>query len=147
MTSATEPKTIDLGGHCVQREGTAGQTITPGMLVAVAADGDVDFVTEGQECSAAFAVEFDETGRDIDDNYAVADQVKYKVFTSGSRVNAIIADGEDIAVGDKLTSNGDGALKEAGDTDFVIAEARAVAAPSGSTARCEVEIAPGRGIA
>lgn len=151
MTSATDPKTIDLSqtGYCIQREAAAGQVITPGALVEVAADGDVDFVLEGQEAAPAFAVENDLTGKGIDDDYAVGDQVRYKIFNQGERVYALIADGEDIDFGDRLTSNGDGTLKEAGNTDFVIARSvnSANVAPSGETARCQVEVMTGRGIA
>lgn len=147
MTSATEPKTIDIGGEYIQREGVAGQIITPGFLVQVAGDGDVDFVAAGEECAPAFAVEFAMTGRGIDDNYAVGDQVIYKTFAAGSQVYALIQDGQDISFGERLTSNGNGKLKTAGDTDFVVAEARGAVAPSGSDGRLIVEIAPGRGTA
>lgn len=149
MTSATTPKTIDLGGcaYPTQREAAAGQIIKPGFLVKLAADGDVDFVAAGEECAAAFAVENDYTGRGIDDDYAVADQAVYRVFQNGDRVYALIQDGQDISFGERLTSNGNGKLKTAGDTDFVVAEAREAVAPSGADGRCIVEIAVGRGTA
>jgi hypothetical protein len=89
----------------------------------------------------------DLTGRGITDAYADGDQVLYGIFPNGAKVYALIADSEDIALGDKLTSKGNGTLKEAGATDYVIAEAReAIGATTGET-RCIVEIATGRGIA
>lgn len=149
MTSATAPKTIDLGGMCIRREGVAAAAITPGHLVGVDANGEISksHVLDGQEGAPAFALEYDLTGMGIDDDYADGDQVLYGIFPNGSKLYALIADGEDIAVGDKLASNGDGTLKEAGATDFVVAEAREAVVTSGAVARCIVEVAAGRGIA
>lgn len=147
MTSATEPKTIDLGGNCIQREAEAGEAITPGMLVEIDSAGElIAHGTAAQECQPAFALEFAMTGRSITDAYADGDQVIYGIFADGSEVYAIIADGEDIAVGDKLASDGAGALAEAATTDFVVAEAREAVVTSGAVGRCRVEIAVGRGV-
>lgn len=144
MTSATVAKTIIITGHCLQKEGIAGATITPGMLVERNANAEViPHASDGASAQPAFAVEYDMTGRGIDDNYASGDQVIYKVAYEGSEINALIADGESIAYDDPLTSNGDGSLREAGAGDHVVALARAAATPSGSTARCIVEVTSG----
>lgn len=144
MTSATTPKTIDLGGNSIQREGRAAGAILPGHLVVMTAAALLAVNTvSSQQCQAAFAVEFDLTGRGIADAFAADDQVVYRIFAPGSHVYAWIADGEDIAYGTKLTSNGDGALREAVAGDFVVAEAREASAPSGADARAVVEISLG----
>lgn len=151
MNSATDIKTILLSDTAVngpQHEAKAAATITPGMLVEIDSNGElIPHGTSGQEGQAAVAIENDLTGRGIDDDYSSGDQVRYHVLPDGARFNGIILDGEDIAVGDALASNGDGKLKEAANTDFVVGYARAASAPSGSDGRASVEVAKGRGIA
>lgn len=146
MTTETEPKTIHLAGNYQQKEGKAGATVTPGMLVERNASEEViPHATAGGSAQPAFAREFDLTGRGIDDDYASGDRVIYMVEYEGSEVYAIIADGEDIDYDDPLTSNGDGALREAAAGEPVVARSRNSdnVAPSGSTARCIVEVSTG----
>lgn len=150
MTSATEPKTILIstcGG--IKREGKAGGAITPGMLLNIRNPAAIVAHNEaGQECQVAVAVEYDLTGRNITQAYALNDQVMYHVLPDGDRFYGIIAASQNIAIGDLLTSNGAGQLVEAAATDFVIGIARqAVVTGVGVTARCIVEAAKGRGIA
>lgn len=148
MTSATAPKTIDLGGQSVQREGIAGGAITPGMLVTVNSSGEVVVHgTAGQEGARGFAVEYDLAGRGIDDDYAQGDQVVYRTPAEGSRFYGILASGQNVSRGAALTSNGDGRLKAAGDTDFVEGYAAEAVDASGGAARIRVDVHKGRGIA
>jgi len=150
MASKDTPKTILLGGcHGLQREGKAGGAITPGMLLNIRALAAVVAHNEaGQECQAAFAIENDFVGKGISDAYANGEQVRYGVLPDGERVYALVAASQNIALGDLLTSNGDGMLKEAGATDFVIGIARSVLVTGvGVTGRIILEIAKGRGIA
>lgn len=149
MTSATDPKTIILTGCGARKEGKAGGAITPGMLLnvrnvaALVAHNDA-----GQECQAAIAKEYDLTGRTITQAYANGDQVLYDVLNDGDRFYGLLAASQNIAIGDLVTSNGDGMLKEAGATDFVIGIARtALVTGVGVTGRLIVEVALGRGIA
>lgn len=146
MTSATDPKTIILAGHCLHKEAIAGATITPGMLVERnASENLIPHGTSGGSAQPAFAIENDLVGRGIDDDYASDDQVMYKVVYEGGEVYALIADGEDIDYDDPLTSDGAGALREAAAGEPVVARSRnsANVAPSGTTARCVVEVATG----
>lgn len=146
MTSATDPKTIRLAGHGCRKEAIAGGTITPGMLLAYTAAGAiVAHAQAGDNAMPYFALEYDLTGRDIDDNYAEDDQVLFEAGYPGAQYYAIIADNENIAFDDPLTSNGDGTLREAVAGEHVVARSRSLdaVAPSGSTARCPVEVAQG----
>jgi hypothetical protein len=149
MSSATEAKTILIGGVGIQREAVAAAIIRPGHLITLNnALAAIPHNEAGQEVPSAWAVEYDLTGRGIADNYAIGDQVVYHVLPEGARVNALIAANVATTLGAKLSSNGDGTLKLAAATDFVVAVARAVVtAEVGVVKRCIVEVVRGRGIA
>ena len=59
-----------------------------------------------------FALEDELQGKGIDDAYAVDAIVQYDQYLPGDRVNAILADGETVVIGDRLMSAGDGTLKK-----------------------------------
>jgi hypothetical protein len=127
-----------------QKEAIAGGVITPGMLLAYTALGAiVAHAQAGDNAMGYFALEYDLTGRGIDDNYASDDQVLFEAGYPGAEYYALIADGENIAFNDPLTSNGDGALREAAAGEHIVAYAREAAAPDGAVGRCRVEIANG----
>ena len=151
MTSATTPKTVDLGDACrhIRREAVAGGAITPGMLMRgpdsageVLVHNQADNIAEGM-----FALEFDKTGRTIADAYAADDQVEYGVFPQGARVYAWLQSGQNITKGALLTSSGDGRLKVAGNTSFVVARALESVDASGAAARIRVEVMLGKAAA
>jgi hypothetical protein len=146
MPSNDTPKTVRLDScYAPQREGKANGVITPGMLLNIRNQAAIVAHNEaGQECQAAFAVENDLVGKGINDNYAVGEQIRYQILPDGARVYARVAAAQNIAIGDLLTSNGDGDLKEAAVTDFVIGIARTALVGAG---RIVLEIAKGRGIA
>lgn len=144
MTSATTPKTINIAGMGCPKEGIAGATITPGMLLAYNAAGAV--IPHGQAGDNAmpyFAKEYDLTGRGIDDNYAADSQVLFEAFYVGAQVYAIIQDGETVLFDSPLTSNGDGTLRVAVAGEIVIAYAREAVSPVGANGRCIVEVGSG----
>lgn len=90
----------------------AGEAITPGMLVSVASDGDVDKNSSaGGVCEKLFALEDELQGRTIDTDYDSGDPVQCWLATPGEEVLAWLANGEDVSIGDLLVSNGDGQLK------------------------------------
>lgn len=145
MTSATTPKTIRLAGVCHQREGVAGGTITPGMLVQRgAADAIAVHGTAGQQAQSLWALEFDLTGRGIDDAYESGDQMLLGVAEEGAEIYAILASGQNVADGAKLQSAGNGKLSAASTYDFVVAEAKEAVDASGGDARIRVIISRGR---
>ena len=96
----------------VVNEYDAGEAITPGMLIALAADGDVDkHAVAGGLCEKMFALEDELQGRTIDTDYAAGDPVQCWIALPGEEVLAWLANGEDVSIGDKLVSNADGQLK------------------------------------
>lgn len=150
MASKDTPKTIRLDSQFgVQREGILGGVVRPGMLLNVRNPAAIVAHNEaGQECQCAVAIENDLVGKGIDDNYASGERVRYHVLKDGEKFYGIIDESQNIAVGDLLSSSGDGTLKEAAATDFVLGIARsAVVVGAAATGRCIVEVAKGRGIA
>lgn len=106
-------KTIKLKKYLdIINELNAGTAIIPGMLIAIASDGDVDpNSSAGGVCEKMFALEDELQGRTIDIAYAIADPVQCWNAVTGEEVFAWLANGEDVAIGDILTSDGAGALK------------------------------------
>lgn len=107
-------KTIKLKSYNdVINEYEAASTITPGMLIELT---DNELVRahnrSGRNVFPMFATEDDLQGDDIDDNYSDGDKVQCWIPTRGDEVFAILADGEDVSIGDFLDSNGDGYLKK-----------------------------------
>lgn len=121
--------TVTIVGTGLQKEATANASITPGHLVEKMSTGKLRVhSTAGGVAQAAFAIEDELQGRDINTAYSANSKVQYKVYRKGEVVQARIANGEDIDIGDKLVSNGDGTLKEAaGDSSAVIVEEYVVA--------------------
>lgn len=149
---------IVLKGDPIQKEGTAGEVIKPGHLIEFAADGDLQkHATAGGNARAAFAVENDQLGDGIDDDYANAAEVKYVVGRPGDELYAILEDGHEVSKGDPLESAGDGTLQpwntegQATDpaatpinTDSVVAYAAEDVDTSGTptaTSRIRIEVA------
>lgn len=97
----------------IVEEYVAVAAITPGMLIELTSAGKVQaHSTAGGSALPMFALENDLEGEDILDNFAADDRVQCWIPTRGDIVYAIVADGEDIDIGDFLESNGDGMLRE-----------------------------------
>jgi hypothetical protein len=97
----------------IVNEYVAAGTITPGMLVKVDSAGTlVAHNVAGGLGEKMFATEDELQGKTIADNYSAGNPVQTIIANSGDEVLAIIADGQNISVGDFLVSNGDGKLKE-----------------------------------
>lgn len=111
--ASTTKKTIILKGCGIRKERTADGAITPGHLVYLKSTDKVGVhAVAGGNAQKAFAVENDLVGGVIATAYADAAKVQYEVMERGAEVNAIIADGENIAIGDPLESAGDGTLQK-----------------------------------
>jgi hypothetical protein len=93
-------------------EFVANAAITPGMLVELMSTNKLRaHATSGGEAAAKwFALEDELQGKGIDDAYAATDPVQVWVCVPGEVVYALIADGQTIAKGDYLESNGAGRL-------------------------------------
>jgi hypothetical protein len=107
-------KVIKLLGEPIQNEDDkAAEAITPGHLVTFNGSGDlIKHATAGGNAARAFALEREEMGDNIDVAYAIGDTVKVGVFGAGTRVNALIASGQNLVKGDFLESAGNGGLRK-----------------------------------
>ena len=106
-------RTIKSTGDGTSYEKVANAVITPGNLIEVMSTDKVrKHASAGQNAERMFALEDDLQGNDITDDYAASDQVLLAVFKSGDRVNAILADGQNVVIGDELESNGSGELQK-----------------------------------
>ena len=95
----------------VIEEFVANAAITPGHLIEVMSTGLVRaHATVSGNVLPMFALEDELQGNGIDDAYSAADQVQCWVPGRGDIVNAILADGQTIVIGDWLESAGDGTL-------------------------------------
>lgn len=121
--------------------------ITPGMLVEVNTGYAAPHGSSAGFALPTFAVEGlnidtdSKTMGDIDVDYAVeGEPVKVGFFHAGDEVYALLAAGQDVALGARLESNGDGYLK-AGTTNAIV---RTLAAldnnPGTGPARIKVEV-------
>ena len=105
-------KKIAMRGTPIEEELYADATITPGQLLEVTATGVKRHATGGGQAYPMFALADTFLGNGIDDDYLVGVRTRVGTFPPGSHVWAFIADGEDIAIGDFLESNGNGDLRE-----------------------------------
>lgn len=103
----------------IVNEYEAAAAITPGMLLELTAAGTVQaHSVAGGNAARYIALEDELQGRDIDTNYAAADQVQVWSGVMGEEAYMILADGEDVSIGDYLESAGNGYLqRHASDTE------------------------------
>jgi hypothetical protein len=110
--------TISVRGDYVLEEHYAAATISPGNLLELDSDKKVKrHSNAGGAAEKAFALENSLAGEVISDDYSSSERVRYGIFAPGSLVYALIADGEDIEIGDQLISDGSGNLKEQSSED------------------------------
>lgn len=106
------PKTVTLKGNPIQKEANCvTAVITPGMLLDRNAADVQPHASAGQNASPLFAVENAMIGDDIDHNYQVGENVIFGFFRPGDEVYALLANGQNVATGDLLESDGAGALQ------------------------------------
>lgn len=92
-------------------EYTANAALYPGMLIELMSTGKVrKHATASGNVYPMFALEDEMQGGTIDTVYAASSVVQCWIPGRGDIVNALIPDGQNIAVGDRLVSNGDGYL-------------------------------------
>ena len=97
----------------VIEEMVASAAITPGMLLIIESTGKVKAHNQAdKDVFPIFALEDELQGKGIDDAYAANAPVQCWIPYRGDIVNAILADGENVAIGDPLTSDGYGRLKK-----------------------------------
>lgn len=90
----------------------ASTTIIPGELLEIDSSNEVKphATAGGNVLPPMFALEDELQGNDVDDTFADGDKVQVWIPYRGDQVNAILADGEDVSIGDALESNGAGKL-------------------------------------
>ena len=105
-------KTITIKGDPVIGERKAAAAITPGFLLELNTSDKVQkHATAGGSAYAMFALEDENQGKEISDAYTTDNECLFGMFRPGDEVNALLANGEDASVGNKLESNGDGYLR------------------------------------
>lgn len=116
----------------IYNEHAADAAITPGDLVEITATGVKRHATANVLASPIFAREDFFQGKTIADDYAAADKVTCGTCIAGEVVQANLADGEDVAKGALLASNGAGKLAAVGSGGVAIAIANEALDMSGS---------------
>jgi hypothetical protein len=104
---------------------TNDATVKPGHLVEVLLTGKIQkHAKSAGHAEAAFAIEDDNlsygvgiTGRTRDTAYASGDRAKYVRCGKGAVVNARLASGQNVEIGQRLISNGAGCLTAEAHTD------------------------------
>ncbi len=93
-------------------ERVAAATITPGMLLELTTGNLVQAHSSlGEEVAPImFALENELEGEGIDTDYAATDPVQCWIAQRGEEVYALLADNQDIDIGNKLKSYGNGML-------------------------------------
>ena len=112
---ALTKKTIKLKKYSdVIEEMTAtAVALTPGMLLEQVAAGTCQAHSGAQlPVLSMFALEDELQGNGIDTDFAVSATIQVWIPGRGDIVNALLANGQTIVIGDKLVSNGDGKLKK-----------------------------------
>lgn len=111
-----------LGCPVLSEDDKAAEAITPGHLVDWDSSGNlVKHATAGGRAAKMFALEQDppvkistDSGPAIDLAYGIGDQIKVGYFSTGMRVNALVAaNAPAIVKGDYLESAGNGTVRKA----------------------------------
>lgn len=111
-----EANTVVIRGRDAERyDGVADGSVTPGMLVEITGTTNTDrtfaaHATAGERAAPDFALA-GKAGRSIDQAYGDGEYLEHKNFLPGDEVNALIAVGASVALGDLLESAGDGTLQ------------------------------------
>lgn len=92
----------------------ANAAFTPGHLIELMSTAKVrkHSTADGDVVPIMFALEDELQGKDITDAFAANDRVQCWIPSRGDEVYALLANGQTVVIGDKLSSNGDGTLKK-----------------------------------
>jgi len=122
------PNKIKLIGYGHHEEANAAEALNPGHLVEIDSSGEVQkHATEGGLAERLFAKEDALQGKTVDDAYAADDVVSIHAALPGDNVWAYLQAGQNVAIGDKLISGGDGTLIEDGQEGSATTVRQAVA--------------------
>ncbi len=112
VTAGSLTKTVAISGQFERLELKVVGTPTPGMLClrSTTAGSGAVHASAGQSAEKIFALEDDLQGVEIDTAYTATAQGQFGHFHTGARVNALLANGQVVVVGQPVQSNGDGYL-------------------------------------
>ncbi len=97
----------------VFEEFVAQTTITPGHLLKIRTDGEVQPTdVDNATVLPLFATEDELQGKSITETYSANDIVQCWIPQRGDIVYAILQNGQNVAIGEYLVSNGGGTLKK-----------------------------------
>lgn len=107
-----------------QDRAAATSSIYPGMLVEINSSGTMQLhSTEGGDAEKAVMCEDALQGDTVADVSTAGAFLPYRVFGSGGQAAVLLASGEDVSIGTKLMSGGDGTFKARTSTNKVLAVA------------------------
>ena len=97
----------------VQEAKATAVAITPGHLIE-RTSGDLvqKHGTAGGNAVPTFAIEDEWQGEEVTHAYDASGRIFFKFFRPGDRCVGRLANGQNVAIGEKLVSNGDGTLKK-----------------------------------
>lgn len=97
----------------IRREALANAALSPGHLIELISTGKVQVhATANGPALMMIAVENSLQGEEVGDAYAAGDLVSYWVLRAGDRFWGKVLNGQNIAIGDKCVSAGDGTFRE-----------------------------------
>src|SRR5574343_463793 len=117
------------GENPMIEEKEANAALSPGFLIELLSTDKVR-KHAGDDAFAIplFALEDELQGKEYSEAYAAGDKVRCWRPRPGDQVLARLADGENVAIGDKLGSNGDGYLRKYVAPESAIEETGAIVA-------------------
>ena len=96
----------------IEEKTATAVAISPGMLLELTSAGLVQaHSTEGGTVLPMVALEDELQGKGIDDNYAVSAKIQCWIAVRGEIAYLLVADSEDVDIGDFLVSAGNGKVK------------------------------------
>lgn len=110
------------GSYFKEQSRTAGEPgIYPGMLLEVASDGELQ-KHSGAGAIAERIVAFEDAlqGKTVNDVYTIHNPVDTGIIAPGAETHVLVAAGQNIAIGDKLMSAGNGKFTEKTSTNVVL---------------------------
>lgn len=98
----------------IREEFVTAAALSPCHLVEVDSAGKVKkhATASGNVTPVIVALEDNMQGKDVDEAYGSGAVAQTAIFRSGDRVQMILKDGQNVAIGDKLESAGDGTLQK-----------------------------------
>lgn len=102
---------LNVGDEPRRYEDKADGTIYPGYLIRVTSTGVNVQTSVGGHVGKLFAIENSLEGDDIGDAYVSGERVQYIHAKSGDEILAVLENGQNVARGGLLESNGDGQLQ------------------------------------